>query len=171
MGHKSLREHLKALEAKGLLHKIERSISTDTELMPLVRWQYRGLTAEQRKAFLFSNVPNRRGSAEVQVAVATIGASRATYAVALDCEPKEIRDRWIRAQSQPIDPVMVPGRGAPVKEVIMNGAQVREIGLDAFPIPNSTPGYDPGPYITSGSWVTKDPDTGIRNVGNYRGMV
>jgi 4-hydroxy-3-polyprenylbenzoate decarboxylase len=167
-----LRDHLKGLEARGLLHRVEASVSKDTELMPLVRWQYRGLAAEQRKAFLFTKVADaRRGVYDGEVAVATIGASREVYAAALDCPPQEIRERWIRAQSSPVEPVLVDGKGAPVKEVILRGRQVQELGLDAFPIPISTPGFDPAPYITSGAWVTKDPETGIRNVGNYRGMV
>jgi 4-hydroxy-3-polyprenylbenzoate decarboxylase len=172
MGHRSLRDHLKGLEAHGLLNRIDARINKDTELMPLVRWQYRGLPPEQRRAFLFTNVTDARGRTyEGESAVATIGASREVYAVALDCRVEEIRERWIRSQSSPIDPVLVDGKGTPVKEVILRGDEVRTIGLDRFPIPISTPGFDPAPYVTSGAWVTKDPETGIRNVGNYRGMV
>ncbi|MFC1958603.1 UbiD family decarboxylase domain-containing protein [Chloroflexota bacterium] len=41
-------------------------------------------------------------------------------------------------------------------------------GLDEFPIPISTPGFDSAPFFTSPYWVTKDPETNIRNVGTYR---
>jgi 4-hydroxy-3-polyprenylbenzoate decarboxylase len=44
-------------------------------------------------------------------------------------------------------------------------------GLDEFPVPISTPGYDPSPYFTAASWVTRDPETGIRNLGVYRAQV
>jgi 4-hydroxy-3-polyprenylbenzoate decarboxylase len=44
-------------------------------------------------------------------------------------------------------------------------------GLNEFAIPISTPGFDNGPYITAGHWITKDPETGKRNVGNYRGLI
>ncbi len=40
-----------------------------------------------------------------------------------------------------------------------------------FAVPMSTPGFDNGPYITAGHWITKDPETGKRNVGNYRGLI
>ncbi len=40
-----------------------------------------------------------------------------------------------------------------------------------FLIPNSTPGYDPGTYFTSPCWVTKDPESGIPNIGTYRTQV
>ena len=44
-------------------------------------------------------------------------------------------------------------------------------GLDMLPVPISTPGFDNGPYLTSANWVTKDPDTGIFNIGNYRSQI
>ena len=54
--YKDLREHVKALEANNKLVRIKREINKDIELMPLVRWQFRGLPEEERKAFLFENV-------------------------------------------------------------------------------------------------------------------
>jgi 4-hydroxy-3-polyprenylbenzoate decarboxylase len=51
------------------------------------------------------------------------------------------------------------------KDVLSKG------GFREFPIPISTPGFDNGPYITAGHWITKDPETRQRNVGNYRGLI
>jgi 4-hydroxy-3-polyprenylbenzoate decarboxylase len=57
----------------------------------------------------------------------------------------------------------------PVHEEVHRGERLREHGgLDEFPIPIFTPGWDPSPAITAGCWVTKDPESGIRNVGIYR---
>ena len=56
--YRDLREHLKALEDRGKLVRIESAINKDTQLHPLVRLQFRGLAEEQRKAFLFTNVLN-----------------------------------------------------------------------------------------------------------------
>src|SRR5207245_2179728 len=69
--------------------------------------------------------------------------------------------------------VVSKSAGAPVKEEIHGPDEVgREgFGMDEFPVPISTPGYDPAPFVTSGHWVTKDLETGVRNVGNYRGHV
>jgi 4-hydroxy-3-polyprenylbenzoate decarboxylase len=36
-------------------------------------------------------------------------------------------------------------------------------------VPISTPGYDSAPYLTATVCITQDPDTGIRNMGTYRG--
>ena len=62
MGYfKDLREHIAALDEAGLLVKIDEQINKDTELMPLVRWQFRGLSEEERRAFMFTNVTERQG--------------------------------------------------------------------------------------------------------------
>ena len=46
-------DHISALEEAGLLFRIDRPVNKDTELHPLVRWQYRGgISDEGRKAFL-----------------------------------------------------------------------------------------------------------------------
>ena len=44
-------------------------------------------------------------------------------------------------------------------------------GVDRFPHLISTPGFDPAPFITAGTWVTRDPETGTNNLGIYRGMI
>ena len=41
-------------------------------------------------------------------------------------------------------------------------------GLDALPVPISTPGYDAAPYLVATLVITRDPDTGVRNMGTYR---
>src|SRR6202030_2376234 len=41
-------------------------------------------------------------------------------------------------------------------------------GLAALPVPISTPGFDAAPYLTATLCVTRDPETGIRNMGTYR---
>jgi 4-hydroxy-3-polyprenylbenzoate decarboxylase len=48
-----LREFMKELERNEKLFRINRSIDKNKELMPLVRWQFRGLREEERRAFLF----------------------------------------------------------------------------------------------------------------------
>jgi len=49
-----LHEHVLALERAGLLVVVDETINKDTEMHPLVRWQYRGGIPEpERKAFLF----------------------------------------------------------------------------------------------------------------------
>ncbi len=61
MPYLDLHQHLKNLEEHGLLRRITRLINKDTELHPLVRWQYRGLSEEDRRAWLFENVTDAKG--------------------------------------------------------------------------------------------------------------
>ena len=99
-----------------------------------------------------------------------MAGSKYICAVGLDCQEEEIWERYDRAFRNPIEPVLV--EGGPVRELIQKGADLQRAGgLLQFPIPISTPGFDGAPFITAGHWITKDPATGIRNVGNYRGHV
>ena len=77
--------HLADLEARGLLVRIDRSIDKDTELHPLVRWQFLGGIAEnRRRAFLFTNVTDRTGRRyDMPVAVGALAASPDIYAVGM----------------------------------------------------------------------------------------
>jgi 2,5-furandicarboxylate decarboxylase 1 len=45
------------------------------------------------------------------------------------------------------------------------------IDLARFPIPTWTPGGDAGAYLSAGAVVQKDPESGVQNVGVYRGMI
>ena len=101
--YKDLREQVAALESKGKLVRIKREINKDTELMPLVRWQFRGLPEKDRKAFLFENVVDAKGKKyETPVLVASHAASRDVYAIGMKCQPEEIVEKWAEARSNPI---------------------------------------------------------------------
>ena len=57
-----LHDHIVALEKAGQLIRVTRPINKDTEMHPLVRWQFRGeIPQDQRKAFLFTNVVDSHG--------------------------------------------------------------------------------------------------------------
>jgi UbiD family decarboxylase len=169
--YRDFREHLTALEERGKLIRIKRQINKDTELMPLVRWQFRGLQEEDRKAFVFENVSDSKGRRyAMPVTVGTLAATTAIYAIGLMCKAEEIHDRWTRAQLQPIEPLKVAS--GPVQEVVWRGKDLLNgHGLEMIPVPISTPGFDNAPYLTSANWITKDPETGIYNIGNYRSQI
>jgi 4-hydroxy-3-polyprenylbenzoate decarboxylase len=168
---RDLREHLEALDKAGLLVKIDEAINKDTELMPLVRWQFRGLPEEQRRAFLFTHVTDVKGRKfDIPVAVGCLAASRQIYGFGLQCRPEEIVDRWTKAEANPIPPTIV--ETGPVHEEIHLGPSLLEKGgLGEFPIPISTPGFDCAPYTTASHWFTRDLESGNINIGNYRGQI
>jgi 4-hydroxy-3-polyprenylbenzoate decarboxylase len=165
--------HLRALEARGLLTRIDRPINKDTELHPLVRWQFQGgLAEEQRRAFLFTNVVDGSGRKyDIPVAVGALGASPEIYAVGMGKPVEAIGDAWTQAATHPIDPVIVTS--APCQEVVIKGDDLRKPGggLAALPVPVSTPGFDSAPYLTATLCITRDPETGVQNMGTYRGAL
>ena len=58
-----LHEHVLALARAGLLVVVDEPINKDTEMHPLVRWQYRGGIAEHdRRAFLFTQATDGKGA-------------------------------------------------------------------------------------------------------------
>ena len=171
MAFKNLRDYLAHLKAENLLHVIEDRISKDTELVPLVRLQFRGLAEEERKAFWFKNVTDARGrDFDASVVLGSLGCSRQVYAAALGVAPDEIGAKWASTHGKPINPVKVAPGDAPVKEFAYAGETLGE-GVDRFPHLISTPGFDPAPFLTAGVWVTRDPETGSYNLGIYRGMI
>src|SRR3972149_8605633 len=115
--HKGLREHIQRLEANGRLIRIKRKINKDTELMPLVRCQFRGLPEKDRKAFLFENVIDAKGKKyAIPVLVASHAASREVYAIGMKCQPDKISEKWAQARRNPIEPRVV--NSGPVHEEI-----------------------------------------------------
>lgn len=172
--YRDFRDYLAALDRRDLLVHVPRRIDKDSELVPLVRLQFRGLPAERRRAFLFTDVTDSRGrSFDASVAIGTLASSRAVYAAALGVDPGDgaAGQVWQRALAHPVEPVR--RATGPCKENIVTGAGdlARTGGVDAFPHPISTPGFDPAPFLTSPYWVTRDPENGIYNVGTYRGMI
>jgi UbiD family decarboxylase len=168
-----LHDHLKTLEKEGLLVTVDRVIDKDTEMHPLVRWQFRGGIAEKdRKAFLFNNVSDAKGKRyNIPVAVGVLASNREIYSIGMACELGQIEATWNRAVAHPIPPRVV--ETAPCQEIVITGKALDKPGqgLDGIPIPISTPGWDVSPYTTLSQYITKDPDTGIQNMGIYRGQV
>jgi 4-hydroxy-3-polyprenylbenzoate decarboxylase len=162
--------HLADLEARGLLVRIDRPINKDTELHPLVRWQFLGGIPENgRRAFLFTNVIDAKGKRyDMPVVVGALAASPDIYAVGMGASVEDIGAAWMRAIANPIPPVAVTA--APCQEVVITGEELRRPGggLAALPVPVSTPGFDAAPYLTATLCITRDPDSGIQNMGMYR---
>ena len=69
----------------GLLVRIDRPINKDTELHPLVRWQFLGgVPEDKRRAFLFTNVIDAKGRRyDMPVVVGALAASPEIYAVGM----------------------------------------------------------------------------------------
>jgi len=163
-------EHLAELEAEGLLVRVERPINKDTELHPLVRWQFLGGIPEgERRAFLFTNVTDAKGRRyDMPVAVGALASSPRIYALGMGKPVEQIGPTWMNAIAHPIKPVTA--RSPACQQVVETGDALRKPGggLARLPVPISTPGFDAAPYLTATLCVTRDPDNGIQNMGTYR---
>jgi len=169
-GYRDLQEHLQELEKRGLLRAIDRPIDKDAELHPLVRWQFvGGMDEAQRKAFLFTNIVDGRGRKyDMPVVVGAIAANPEIYSIGMDAKVEDIQAKWDQAIANPVAPRLV--NEAVCQEVVIEGdaLQGEGHGLDALPIPVSTPGFDSAPTLTATNVITRDPDSGVQNMGTYR---
>jgi UbiD family decarboxylase len=167
-----LHEHIESLRRAGLLIEVDRPINKDTEMHPLVRWQYSGgIPIDERKAFLFTNVTDSKGRKyDMPVLVGGLGTNSAIYSIGMRREVGKIRETWAKAMSNPLPPRLV--KDAPCQEIVYRGADLTSgRGLDHIPVPISTPGWDNAPYTSTSHFITKDPDTGVQNLGLYRGQI
>ena len=169
-GYRDLHDHLDALRAAGLLVEVDRPIDKDSQLHPLVRWQFvGGIDEPQRKAFLFTNIVDGLGRKyDMPVVVGAIAANREIYSIGMQAPVDQIQAKWDHAIANPIAPRVVTD--APCHEVIHEGRDLigEGKGLDMLPIPVSTPGFDSAPTLTATNVVTRDPVTGVQNMGTYR---
>jgi 4-hydroxy-3-polyprenylbenzoate decarboxylase len=176
--YSDLTEYLNALQAKDKLYRIKRKIIKETELTPLVRLQYRGLPESQRKGFLFENVYSIKGNKyEIPVATGIYASSTEIYALGLGCDISNqenlvqcINNKWEEGLLHPIETEQVAH--APSQEIIIEGEKLLEDGngIELLPIPVELPGFS-GQIRTTNEIITKDPETGIQNMGVYSGHV
>lgn len=167
---RDLREFLQRLEERGKLYRFSDPINKDTELYPVFRVQQRGLPDHERKALVFDNVFDAKGNHyQMPVFPGAYAASEEILMIGFGCETyQEGLERWHRAREHPIDPVIVD-RG-PVHENVMVGDDLKRVGLDIFPAPVEEPGFS-GMLRLGLPIITKDPVTGVRNVGTYNAFL
>ena len=140
--------------------RVDRPIDKDTELHPLVRWQFQGdLPEDERRAFLFTNVVDGSGRKyDMPVVVGALAASPRIYAIGMG-KPVEEIGRGLDRRDRPSDRAGAGQRRAPCQEVVIKGDALKKPdgGLKLLPVPISTPGFDAAPYLTATLCVTKDP--------------
>jgi len=151
-----LQSYIEALEEAGELARISAPVSLNQEIGAICR---RNLD-NHGPGLLFE----RPGGSDIPLAVDLL-ASRRRYALALGLRPDQLADEWNRRVGSPRPPVIV-ARGA-CQENILLGNDVDLTRLPA-PIWNA---LDGGPYLTLSCHITKDPETGVGNVGLYRNQV
>ena len=156
---KDLRSFIAELESKypEEVARVSKSIAPRYEITALLT------QLEKQKRFPLLFCENVEGSDAPVVINAQ--ASRNLMALALECKPEELANRFSERQGKPVAPVEVDA--APVHGIVKTGDDV-----DLTKVPLLTH-YDvnAAPYITAGIVVAADPDTGVRNTSYNRLMM
>ena len=163
MAYRDLRDYVAALEKHGKLKRVTKQVDKDWEIAAVCRQLFKKIPPARRPAVVFENVKGF----DIPVVAGVLGASRDIYALGLETEGVEgINRKWDNALENPIAPRLV--KQAPCKENILHG---KDVDITKLPVPTWTVGEDPAPFFTSPYLITKDPETGVRNVGTYRMQV
>ena len=163
MAYRDLRDYVAALEKHGKLRRVTKEVDKDWEIAAVCRQLFKKIPPARRPAVVFENVKGF----DIPVVAGVLGASRDIYALGLETEGVEgINRKWDNALENPIPPRLV--KQAPCKENILHG---KDVDITKLPVPTWTVGEDPAPFFTSPYLITKDPETGVRNIGTYRMQV
>ena len=148
-----LRDWLAELDRQGLLKHIRKQVSPINELAAV------GKKLEPAYGALFENVEG--GDIPVVTGLVT---SRDSIAHSMGMTYPELMERFTHALNDPTPCKIVDGKGLAIKENILVGDQV-DLGLLPACVHHEKDG---GRYLTAALCVTKDPETGIRNVAIHR---
>jgi 2,5-furandicarboxylate decarboxylase 1 len=152
----NLRDFLKKMDEQGEVVHIRRQIPLDDIGKVLMRAYHE----PDRPVIMF----HKPGGLSVPL-VGNVFSSREKAAVALGTSVEELNQRVHQALNVRIKPVTV--NSAPCQEVVIPG---EDVDLSTLPIPKYSPD-DGGPYVTPGIVVSRDPETGVYDMGHYRFQV
>ncbi|MBJ7339012.1 UbiD family decarboxylase [Mycolicibacterium sp.] len=152
MPFQDFREFLDALRARGELIDVNRPVNLDLEVAKAMRKS----AAVGGPAIVFTD-----DGTDFPL-VGGVYNSRAKALIAYGCTEDTVMQHILDGLANPIPPVLVDD--APVHENVILGD---DIDLTTLPVPRYSPD-DGGPYITPGIVVSRDPETGIPDMGHYR---
>jgi UbiD family decarboxylase len=163
-----LRGWMRALAAAGEMHEINAEVDWNIELGTIMRLAQGAGTGP---ALLFNNIKDYNKPATRCRRVFGCGLSSYRRVAMMLGLPPDTHPRELVKIGRSILNGRVPPRivaDGPVKEHKIAG---KDVDLYEFPVPYWNR-LDGGRYlITYAGCVTKDPDTGVMNVGIYRGML
>jgi 2,5-furandicarboxylate decarboxylase 1 len=152
MPFQDFREFLDALRNAGELLELDRAVSPELEVAKALRKS----AAVSGPAIIFRN----NGTAFPLVG--GVYNTRSKALIALQTTEKDVFDRVLRGMSARIPPTVVAD-GPLHENIIMEN----DVDLSKLPIAKYSPD-DGGRYITAGIVVSKDPETGVPDIGHYR---
>lgn len=178
MSYTDLRDFINKLEKEEELSRINVEVDPYLEISEVTNRVCKG-EPEKNKALLFENIKGY----QIPVLINSLGSFKRIHAAFNVNSFKEIAGRIEKfldkkvpdsilgklsmlpklAEAAKFPPKMV--NSAPCQEVVITDP--KEPMLDKLPIITAWP-QDAAPFITMTTVITKDPDSGVRNVGMYR---
>ncbi len=179
MAYTDLRQFIKALEDAGELKTITAPVSTELEIAEITD-RISKSKDDKNKALLFTNVKGY----DMPVLINAFGSMK-RMCLALEVNKLDDIAARIKALIKPkvpetfleklallptlvelgkFPPKLTHGE-APCQEVVITDPSLAM--LNKLPIITCWP-EDAGPFVTLGTVITRDPNTGIRNLGIYR---
>ncbi len=151
------RDHLTDLEAARLLIRVEREVDPKYEIPALIK-----KASKLGKAIYFQNVKGHD-----HPVAANVCGSRKMISIALSLSTENfLKELLDRVSSSSFSTCTLQVSNAPVQQVVEEG----EEALDSIPFLTHFE-RDAGKYITAGSVIAKDPESGFRNASFNRMMV
>lgn len=165
MAYKDMREYLDRLEEAGQLKHVDIPLSCEpdtNDLQALMRY-----LAETDGPGLILNNLTGYNTPGIPVVYNPFGSRERTAMTLEETDPLAAKIKHssiLTDRSTWHEPVLVERESAPCKDVVIEEA---DISLDRQ-VPHIWIGKEGSSYITGAVVVTKDPETGTRNVGWYR---
>ncbi len=149
----SLRDHLKALEDQELLFRITKPVNPKYEAAALIKQ-----AAKLKKAILFEKI-----LASDHQAVANVVGSREMISIGLGLSSTDLLPELSNRIRSEFKTRLV--KTGPVQEEVSDDPDLSKIPILSYFE------RDAAPYITAGTVVAKDPDSGFRNASFNRMML
>jgi UbiD family decarboxylase len=165
MAFKDMREYLSVLEEDGQLKHVDVPINCEFEHNEL-QSVMRHLAETAGPGLVLKNLEGYN-TPHVPVLYNPFGTRERTAMVLGERDPLAAKLKHSAVLADPTtwhEPVLVDSQQAPCKEVVI---EEDEIALDRQ-LPHVWIGKEGSSYITGAIVVSKDPETGMRNVGWYR---
>ncbi len=160
MPYKDLREFIRRLEEDDEVSRVKIEVDLNYEVGAICSKVMDMGGVGGSKALIFE-----KPKGYIIPLAVNLLSTRKRYCMAIDTNPEELDQEWAERTKNPLPPVMV--EHGPCKENIFLGD---EVDLFKLPIPIWN-GKDGGPYITLPHHISRDPETGERNVAVYRAQV
>jgi UbiD family decarboxylase len=149
-----LRSFLRSLSERGLLQRVTEEVDVILQLGEIAR--------ERKKPILFENLKGYPGCSIFTNGLSSPAAIAAALQLPVVTSPEDLAREIAKRASLLIAPVVV------TNGPVLQNVETNHVDLNRLPVPHWHP-RDSGRYL--GTWhinVTRDPESGERNVGVYR---